>query len=191
MKYDVLTDDAKKAAQRIASAWENGELNQYIELIIYRGDDQRKVQDILGAKDSFLSDIPPLALWLELGKFNFLEIKKEGNGYNVLLMQELRNAVASDFNISDYYLPWGSIAKSMDEVVGYLYFKLGDQLVESNAEIKEAIESLKTAPDSEKQSRIKRFMAALVRSMDTGSNAAAIITAMPGIATLLGEIFSG
>jgi hypothetical protein len=93
-----LTEEAKEAARRLVEAWEARELPQLFTLSEFKVGGQ-----ILGTiiTESNTFKAPPLSIFWELSKFNLVSVQPNSQ---FLLMQELRNAVQSDFEVSDFYL---------------------------------------------------------------------------------------
>jgi hypothetical protein len=106
VKYP-LTPEAKDAARRIVDAWNTGVLPQTMLFGHYH---QGKVSiptffDMGGNQINY-DDAPERGVFFELAQFNMVIIRtfREGNTLEVILLQELRNAVATDFTVSEYFL---------------------------------------------------------------------------------------
>jgi hypothetical protein len=104
VKYP-LTEDAKDAAKKIVEAWNNKLLEQRFTFAELAGDDTVIGTMLFGGSEF---DLPTTSVLLELSKFHLLSIESSSRdyqiSYTVLLMQELRNAVANDFQVSDFFL---------------------------------------------------------------------------------------
>jgi hypothetical protein len=106
IKYP-LTDPAKDAARDLVAAWDKHILPQTMLFGHYV---QGKVAhptffDYQGSQIKY-DNAPERGLLYELAHFNLLVLRtfRDANTLEVVLMQELRNAVLSDFTVSEYFL---------------------------------------------------------------------------------------
>ncbi len=121
VKYP-LTDEAKEWARRLVQNWDNGKIEQYIEIRYdYQiGSIGLEAFALFGVADNF--EPPSNGVILELSQFNLIStnVIREDHGfrYIVLLLQELRNAVASDFEVSDYFLTFNAVGTIINAAEG-------------------------------------------------------------------------
>lgn len=117
VKYP-LTPQAKEAAKSLVAAWDNNHIPQLFT--IERGIGRNGARGV-SAEISEHYDIPLIDVLLELAQFKLVTISAETlqeddsrflnlnspryiRYWHVLLMQELRKAVASEFEVSDFFL---------------------------------------------------------------------------------------
>lgn len=191
MKYELM-DDAKEAAKKIATAFENKKLNKRLIIDMHNpGDDQMDfIFFINGADDDFNNDRPNIEQWLELADVGLIKMQKNEGGYEVLLRQELLNAVASEFTISDFYLPIGKMAVSMDDVANLLKEKLGSQFISNNPELREAIDALRASNEANRVSAFTAVYSSLSGLMENTANLVTILPAIPAFTAILAHILS-
>lgn len=175
LKYP-LTENAKDAAKMLVNGWQTGQINQHFHLIKeIRGANTNEVQiqGGLGVTEGF--QLPKLQNFLELSYFNLVSVTRPTHGWDVLLMQELINAVESDFAVSDYFLTtqavgtiissagsititgtvagaasiYGNVSQTVNELAQHLRQELGDELLKHEPELKLAIEELEVAVKQE------------------------------------------
>ncbi len=108
VKYP-LTPEAKLAARTLLESWDSGEIQQAFYLIDQTAGSGAERIDLragLGAKSSFKP--PSLGVIRELGEYRLISLTRvagsQAERFEVALLQELRNAVASDFDVSDFFL---------------------------------------------------------------------------------------
>lgn len=108
VKYP-LTQDGKSAAKSLVEAWDRNEVDQTFELVDVSAGSGLRVRQFaiaLGADNSF--SIPSMGTLNELAQFDLINVIKQittrGLRLEVTLLQELRNAVESDFEVSDFFL---------------------------------------------------------------------------------------
>ncbi len=224
MKYP-LTDDAKVWARKLVEAWDSGEIEQRITIYI---DGYRKGR-VGGAKETF--EQPPLATLWELEQCNLVDIRRYrtdtgvmrrvdspailsgGIGeWEVLFLQELRNAVKTGFEVSEYFLTMNAVGNiiinsqlnaplqgtgvnkgvvsqsiSMERLADDLVETLGIEFLDTQAELKEAIDALRTATDVDKETRTGGVISSLGRCM---GHTSAYLTICQAI-MLIGQYGSG
>lgn len=214
MKYP-LTEDAKRAAEYLASTWNSGEIKQKLLVgqMSYIGGKETTVFE--GAQPEF--QLPDLASLLELAEFNLIRILrfsgKSQENWEILLMQELRNAVESDFEVSEYFLTMNAVgsiilgglniqpgglymsgasnvaevhqSQSVETVADTLAQTLGRDLLQSQKALRTAIDELRDATATEKQSKIGNVITQLGNSLAHGANTATISTALMMLAQYL------
>jgi hypothetical protein len=107
-----LTEAAKQAARELVGAWDAGEVAQYFTIQDLSVEDDF-VLVLRGGQDA---DEEPhrLSAFLELAHYGLISVGRqtrfdpasgrEGNWWSILLLQELRDAVADDFALSDFFL---------------------------------------------------------------------------------------
>jgi hypothetical protein len=205
MKYP-LTPTTKEAAKAIVQAWDAGEVQQRIIIIITRGDDEEHLLINFGASGNFNS--PNLSTWRELSKFGLVDIQFNGN-LDILLLQELRNAVQTDFEVSDYFLTMnavgniiinsttgtvqgvgyntGQVSQTLSEVADDLTKQLGESFLESQTDLRNAIDALREANEANQQSKLGKVISELGRCLDHGSNAASVTIALTMLIMLLSK----
>jgi hypothetical protein len=233
MKYP-LTDKAKKWASRIAEYWDTRRIPQYFVIVEWAGPEGYHYGGLEGEIPNQFR--PPLPELLELASFNLVKIEAESlrsdgvphlpiagkvvycRRWHVLLLQELRNAVESDFEVSDYFLTinavgtiiqagatvsvpfqsaavgYGSLSQSQtaenSQVAEKLIQMLGKQFLESNGEIVKAINEFRESTESERQSKLGNVISQLGNSLQHGANAFAVSQALIHLAPLVSQIIT-
>jgi hypothetical protein len=209
MKYP-LTEPAKDTAKALVSAWNTGRIEQRSlinspeKIIDHR---RRNFLEIDG------EDYLPSSL-RELSLFGLLVIENDrGSSYNVLLLQELRNAVENDFEVSDYFLTMnavgniivnsttgpvqgvgystGIVHQNVAELADYMTASLGQAFLETHAELKNAIDDLRTAVESDQQSKLGKVISELGNCLQHGANTATLVAALTAAAPFLQRLLGG
>jgi hypothetical protein len=223
MKYP-LTDEAKQWAVRLVEAWKNGDISQYIEIDYdYEiGEEGLAGSAVTGINFPF--KLPGNNVFLELANFNLLNLNinwmSAGGSYyprySVLLMQELFNAVESDFEVSEYFLTinavgtiiqdgavvtapfqsaavgYGSLSQTQtvknSELADKLIQMLGPQFLESNREIVAAINEFRESIESDRQSKLGKVISQLGNSLQHGANAFVVYQALMYLTPFISQI---
>lgn len=210
MKYP-LTDDAKAAARHIVSEWIAGSVEQELTITVMRGDDEVVPGVDYGASDDFQS--PSFAVWRELAKFDLVDLVRDENSWDILLLQELRNAVATDFDVSDYFLTLnavgniivnsttgpvqgigintGTVHQTVEQLADYMTATLGQDFLAANTELKSAIDDLRAATTADQQSALGKVISQLGNGLHLGSSTATIVQALLAAAPFLQRLIGG
>ncbi len=206
MKYP-MTEEAKQAASHLVNAWSSGELEQRFWIRMIRDRDKANYSIYEGGRKDF--PLPKPASLLELAAFDLVNTQREitqhsSEIWEILLMQELRNAVENDFEVSEYFLTmnavgtivqgdlnlqpgavmqsaasnYGSIQQSNEQLADALTAKLGPQFVQSQDELRQAIEQLRIAVEAEKSPKLGKVMQELGRCIHLGASAAQLLPAI-------------
>ncbi len=209
MKYP-LTEEAKATAKALVAAWNNGKIEQRTllhapEVLI----EHRRRNFLIIDNEKYI----PSSL-IELSLFGLLVIKNDGgSSYNVLLLQELRNAVENDFEVSDYFLTMnavgniivnsttgpvqgvgyntGIVHQNVEQLADYMTASLGQEFLETQTQLKTAIDELRTAVEANQQSKLGRVISELGRCLQHGANAAAVSAALIAVAPFLQRLMGG
>lgn len=213
VKYP-LTEAAKQAAIRLVEEWTKGNLPQ---LFGVADADPGTMMEGRDRKDQINNILPNKAIFFELAQFRLVSIRHipkrlpeerphyiDSWGYHewweILLLEELRNAVQNDFAVSDFFLTtstvgsiinlgegaslsgiqsiainYGTAIQNVEQLADKLTDVLGESLLKSNAEIRAAIDALRTADQSNTTNRIGKVIEALGRDMGHVANAATIL----------------
>lgn len=210
MKYP-LTEEAKTTARALVSAWGAGEIEQRTLLHAPERTANNRRRNFLhiGNKEDYL----PSSL-TELSLFGLLVIENRSSGsYNVLLLQELRNAVENDFEVSDYFLTMnavgniivnsttgpvqgvgyntGIVHQNVEQLADYMTASLGQAFLEIQVDLKNAIDELRTAVEADQQSKLGKVISELGHCLQHGANAAAVSAALIAVAPFLQGILGG
>jgi hypothetical protein len=214
IKYP-LTAEAKEDANQLAMDWKTGKIAQFFTVFDATAGAAHEIEISggLGVENHY--NLPPLKILLELSKFKLIfvdyEILPSGRGYqkqwHILLMQELHNAVETDFAVSDYFLTmnavgtvitahegstveirslqsaasnYGNIDQQMSvvEISDELSTTLGVEFLESNSQLATAIQELRTSIDSERESKLGNVISELGRCLQHGANAFVVAQAL-------------
>jgi hypothetical protein len=210
MKYP-LTVGTKAAARYIVSAWDAENLEQELTITVLRGDDEVQPGFVFGASDDFES--PPFAAWRELAKFDLVDIRRDDDTWEILLLQELRNAVATDFDVSDYFITMnavgniivnsttgpvqgvgintGTVHQTVEQLADYMSATLGQDFLAANLELRAAIDELRTATTADQQSALGKVISQLGNGLHLGSSTATIVQALLAAAPFLQGLIGG
>lgn len=212
MKYP-LTDRAKELARKLVDAWRTGQINQHLHLINVTGLADRTI------RFSFMKVDPGVDLELDFGMIKELSIYgliylsgSLGTGpIEVVLLQELRNAVETDFEVSEYFLTMnavgtivqgdlnmqpgsvlqsaasntGNITQNAEQIADNLSAMLGEDFLQSQAELRAAIEALREATAANQASKLGRVVSELGRCLGHGANTAVVVGAISALAAHL------
>ena len=130
VKYP-LTTEAKEAAKKLVEAWDEQKIDQYFVLSQINEEKDKPIR-AKSSRGVWSTEFEPplIGVLLELSKFQLVSIDTEpefikyaeGSGsfvrmveahrpkrWYVVLMQELRNAVENDFDVSDYFLTFNAV----------------------------------------------------------------------------------
>lgn len=209
MKYP-LTEQARATARALVAAWNAGEIEQRHLLNVSERMENNRRRGYISIHGE---DLLPSTL-RELSLFGLLVIEnQQGASYNVLLLQELRNAVATDFDVSDYFLTLnavgniivnsttgpvqgigintGTVHQTVDQLADYMSAILGQEFLATNTELKTAIDELRTAVAAGEQSALGKVISQLGNGLQHGANAAAVVTALYAAAPFIQRLIGG
>jgi hypothetical protein len=131
--------------------------------------------------------------------------------YHILLMEELRNAVANDFEVSDYFLTFNAVGNiiymkggilsniqgaasyfgnisqriSNPELADQLIAILGQQTLQTDHNLAEAIRELSVSIESERQSKVGKVISELGRCLQHGANVTMVVQAIGFLAQVV------
>lgn len=205
VKYP-LSPEAKQSAKALVEAWQTGAIGQIVSIHIQSGDNEVEwnIFNVIGSMDG----IPTIKResFMELSLFNLINIDAPGQNYlEILLLEELRNAVENDFAVSDYFLTMnaigifnaggninnygilnaaasssGNIEQHGDQVADELIKMLGG-VITKNQELETAITELQEADESTFNQRLGNVVMQLGNLLGHGANTAAIIQALAAL----------
>lgn len=215
MKYP-LTEQAKNVARALVAAWDLDRLPQLIPMFEIRNDGGSWHT---GFKRAIEVDFEPpqLAIWLELARYGLIQYIPEHSTdepkFEILLLQELRNAVATDFDVSDYFLTLnavgniivnsttgpvqgvgvntGTIHQTVEQLADYMSATLGQDFLAANVELKAAIDELRTATTADQQSALGKVISQLGNSLHLGASTVTIVQALTAAAPFLQGLVGG
>lgn len=209
MKYP-LTDGAKAAARFLTEQWRQNRIEQAIVVDTFRLGDRPQIN--FGASEPV--DCPSIAVLWELARFGLTDIQplpiNSGQRWRILLLQELLNAVDSDFEVSDYFLTmnavgmivhgdvnveagamlqsaatnFGNITQT-NELADRLTTTFSEQFLQEHADLTAAIDALRQSNKADRQSKVGKVISELGRCLGHTSNTASVITAILGLAQFL------
>jgi hypothetical protein len=208
MKYP-LTPETKKFAIELVNAWNTNEIDQLWSFVESTSDDMVLGVILFGIHDDSSLNVQIFRHNLsELALYGLVHMTPQSDdGWEILLLQELRNAVATDFEVSDYFLTMnavgniiinsqtgnvqgvgysaGDVTQTIEQLADELIEKLGDSFLRSQEGLHETILQLKVASVAEKRTLLGRIIQQLGKSLEHGAYAGAIITALPIVQTAL------
>lgn len=196
VKYP-LTPETKAIAEELVNAWNTGKLEQILDVAVSNH------SVLVGGGVNFQF---PLSALKELEEYRLIRVERTW----VTLLQELRDAVANDFEVSDFFLTTsavgtiiygnltldkGALFQSAAAGIGDVNVTaqhLPDELVRllgedaRRPEIAAAITELKTADESTRLGKMGKVIEELGRGLSHMKNAAGAIEAIILIARILG-----
>lgn len=208
MKYP-LTEAAKNIATALNTAWNAGEIEQshlFSVSMKHENGRNRSIVTISGR------DFYPYSL-RELSLFGLITIEKQSSAYTVFLLQELRNAVENDFEVSDFFLTMnavgniivnsttgpvqgvgystGIVHQNVEQLADYMTATLGEDFLATQKVLAKAISELRTAFEADQQSKLGKVISELGRCLQHGANVAAVVVALNAAAPFLQRILGG
>jgi hypothetical protein len=210
-----LTEAAKQAARELVWAWDAGEVAQYFAV---QGDPPGgELTVLIGGGE----EPPQLGAFLELAHYGLIAIERqarldpavgfEREWWSILLLQELRDAVANDFAVSDFFLATRSAGaviqvggetpeadapppvgvmlpmENVEQLSDRLMLMMGNAAMEAHPPLRAAIDDLRAADDpAEIRSRAGRVIEEVGRGVVALANAGAAIEAIQLIGHFLG-----
>ncbi|MEZ4666555.1 MAG: hypothetical protein R3E39_01325 [Anaerolineae bacterium] len=212
-----LTEGAKEGARLLIKQWDEGNQEQYMVITAREGKfdlatlSQHRVLEKFG--------YPLAGVLLELAKYGLIDVKvvydSEGHtkAIEILMLQELRNAVEKDFEVSDYFLTMnavgniivnsttgpvqgvgynaGVIHQNVEQLADYMTASLGQEFLETQLQLKDAINGLRTAAEADQQSKLGKVISELGNCLQHGTNAAALVVALYAAAPFLQRLLGG
>ncbi len=203
-----LTESARRVAGALVQEWQRTD-QQMFAFAAIRGGIQ-----IVGTGRWQFTEFSPASL-RELAHFGLLELSRSQDTYwEVLLLQELINAVENAFAVSDYFLTmqavgtvivsdgdltitapvqgaasvYGSVTQSYEEIAESLRDTLGEELLATHQTLAEAIDGLTAATQKDDQSKLGKVISELGRCFEHGANAAAVSAALVSLAPFVNTL---
>lgn len=216
VKYP-LTEEAKEAARGLVEAWNSGELQQlfYVYDVTSLGDEAPEIITGLGATK--LRSLPPLGILLELAQYGLLSLEPsprsaKGDAWQILLLQELRNAVRSDFEVSDFFLTTTAVGniimnatvnapvqgvgqalapvtQNVELIVGEIKAMLGERFIEEHPDIERALKEFDDAPAEQLPNKGRRLIKSLAEVLQGVEQAAGVLQAIIFLSQFLQPYF--
>lgn len=208
MKYP-LTADAKSAAKLLVEWWDKGQIPQNFGFGLASIELGMEQYPLHGYESPSFNNIEFRLIgkskWKELSLFNLISFEMAESYCEVVLLQELRNAVATDFEVSEYFLTLNAVGNiiinsttgnvqgmgintgianmTIEEVANTLESALGAEFLAQQQALKEAIDSLRTSFESDKQSKLGKVISELGNCLQHGANAHTVIQGMATLAS--------
>lgn len=218
MKYP-LTESAKEGARLLIKQWDEGNQEQYMVISQGQGDGKFDLATLSRLRILEKFGYPLAGVLLELAKFGLIDVKvvydSEGQtkAIEILMLQELRNAVENDFEVSDYFLTLnavgniivnsttgpvqgvgyntGVVHQNVEQLADYMTASLGQAFLDTQTQLKAAIDDLRTAVEADQQSKLGKVISELGNCLQHGANAAAVVVALNAAAPFLQRILGG
>lgn len=214
MKYP-LTETARTAAKDMLDKWDRHELEQFMEIttkgqnVTLAGLSQKRILQQAG--------YPLAGILMEMAKYGLIDVKmifdSEGHTKNIqiLLLQELRNAVENDFDVSEYFLTMnavgtvvqgdlaihpdsmlqsiginiGTASQTLQQVTDEVSKILGDAILQTHTELKAAIDDLRKATAANQPTRVMKLVSLLSGGLEDTANTATILSAIFALTPLI------
>ncbi len=215
MKYP-LTNGAKEAAQRLVELWRNEQIEQIFVIGLSSDSSGTHMFAYEGADNNDLKGIT-IANLRELSTFGLIDIRisvldRLQQNWDLLLLQELVNAVDNDFEVSEYFLTMnavgaiiqgsvnvqsggtfqsaasnlGDVTLNNAQLADKLTETLSESFLESQAALKDAIDELRESAEVDREPKVGKVISQLGHSLEHGANTAAVVAALMVLARLLG-----
>lgn len=168
-----LTPEAREAAKKLVTAWDEGKIGQELSVTELRSGGKVQATIIDGIEQP-----PAKSTLIELSEFNLVRWFEDGKFH---LRQELRNAVNNDFRVSNYF----NTSSDIETIVLALRELWGNNLLEEDQELFEALEELSEADEKSVGNKMGKLAEAMRRLLQDGNNAVGIIA---GLRVILGFI---
>lgn len=214
LKYP-LTSEAKESAEQLVTAWTSGNVDQTFYLIDVTSGNAKRIEmrPGLGADDSFSP--PALGVLHELAEYRLIRLAPirtdRTERLEVTLLQELRNAVEHDFDVSDFFLTTsavgtivygnlevregavfqsaaagiGNVYQNIEQLADELSRILGDEVLQNEPNLKAAIVELRSADELTRLQKMGNVVQELGRGLGHVGNTGAAILALEIIARFL------
>lgn len=215
MKYP-LTDGAKQAARELYQNWKTGKIPQHN---VMKTDSEKGDVDLIQLSiQGILEKVgyPKSGALLELAKFGLIDliINRSSDGktksIDVLLLQELHNAVESDFEVSEYFLTMnavgniiinsttgpvqgigyntGKITQNVQEIADNLVATLGPEFLGSQDAVRQAIEDLRESNEASRPSKLGNVLLELGRCIHLGASTVQLMPAVFAVTQALSPL---
>lgn len=214
VKYP-LTPEAKATAQQLVDAWNSNDVDQNFYLIEVTAGRAKRVELNFGLGGDNSITPPPLGILRELAEYRLITLTAiktdRTDRFEVTLLQELRNAVENDFEVSDFFLTTsavgtiiygnlevrdsavfqsaasgiGDVHQNIEQLADELSKILGDQLLQSNTELNNAIMELRSADELTRLQKMGKVVQELGRGLGHLGNTGAAIIALELITRFL------
>lgn len=213
VKYP-LTPEAKEVARQLVQDWKHKKIEQLLIFVEEIRHSTLYPMFLDRASGLEHQSAPKQAILMELAEYKLISMKlREGTrSWDVLLLQELCNAVENDLTVSDFFLTTsaigtvvygnlevreggsfqsaatniGDITQTSEALTKELKQVLGMELLQQAPELNHAIEGLKTADEPNRARKAGKVIEELGRCMAHMANAGNAITAIAMIIRFLG-----
>jgi hypothetical protein len=207
LKYP-LSSQAKTLASQLVTDWDASKINQIFRLVESRSSSGWTTFTSQSDNKS-LPFQPERALLSELAQYhliamNLMRSEEHSDTWEILLLEELRNAVRNEFEVSDFFLTtaavgtivqgdltihpnanyqsaanvYGDNIQTIDQLSSELEAKLS-HLLEDNHDLQIAITELRSSEEQDRIPKIGKVIMELGRCLQHGSNIAVILSALP------------
>ncbi|MBN1287252.1 MAG: hypothetical protein JXB47_17770 [Anaerolineae bacterium] len=225
IKYP-LTESAKEGARQLVENWDSGKILQCTSIKLSTTSKRDIAQDLVRMSWDTLSEWGYLEapILFELAKYGLVDIETQyvNDGKvtvtRVLLLQELRNAVENDFEVSDYFLTMNAVGtvvggdlivhsgatyqslgsgtayQNVEQVADDLERTLGVDFLQNQIELKSAIQELRNTVNQPKETRLAKMgkvVQQLGACLEHSANAVAVIAALPAAVEFLTRLMGG
>ena len=219
VKYP-LTPAAQEGARQLILSWDKGEIEQYQEIGFSKigpGESVAGLARLEGSGALKEWHYPPAAVLMELQKYGLIDLQFVHNaeGANkeikITLLQELRDAVSNDFDVSDFFLTtnavgtiiygnlqlgegaqfqsaasnFGDVTLTIETLPAQLRNQLGLDFLQEQPEVAEAINDLEVSDEPTRIQKLGRVIQELGRCMGHISNARNVILAIVMVVRVL------
>jgi hypothetical protein len=223
-----LTPKTKTVALKLVEQWDGGKFGQFFHLTNVTAGSVNEIGVIGGIGVHEGAEIPPLSNILELSVYGLVQVnpvfktKETSSGtsistlrWEVLLLEELRNAVAIDFAVSEYFLtvnavgtiintsggnltisaPFQSSAALSGDIVqiqktysvaNELRSLLGEDLLGQYPELRQAIEDVQEADETHLRERLGSLLATLANLVTVGAGVPMVSKAIEFVGKVIG-----
>lgn len=195
MKYP-LTETAKAAARDIVAAWDDGSLDQKFGVAIFGPQHNQTTMIMTSSPHDLAFRSPAVEIWREFQEYKLIR----NDNWQITLLEELRNAVRTDFDVSDYFVTMnavgniivnsttgpvqgvgintGNVQQTLEQLSDDLVATLSETLLETQLELRMAIDDLKMATTADCEPKLGKVISELGRCLQHGANTVTILSAL-------------
>ena len=213
MKYP-LSPEARTVAAQLVEAWDEDSAEQLWDYMAMRAGGRLSCETLVSLNSPGRTISVPRRILKELATYGLIRLDRSSNdGFEVLFLQELRNAVENEFEVSDYFITMnavgniivnsttgpvqgvgystGIVHQGVEQLADYMSATLGEAFLQTQTDLKAAIDAMREATEADQQSKLGKVVSQLGNCLEHGANTAAVVAALTAAAPFIQRILSG